>query len=205
MGESSQFLLLTASDSYYASSLCLCCSDGEEGEKRQKIVNKGIFDRNSFFALVLFRSSNRTISRGGRMTTQPSLGIVLQNGPLLRQFAKDLLQFPRAPGATTHPLSVLLCLLDLLGHLQQSERLPGPEKREQGTVGLGLFGDVTRSEIPRGGEEEGALEAARAWERRNAGSSPSSSPAIGNDDLDSWKAFVAYLAESVSIPAPLVA
>lgn len=141
--------------------------------------------------------------------TKPSLGAVLQSEALLRQFAKDLLQVPRAHGTTTtHPLSVLLFLLDLLAFLHQSEASPAPGEAttEKGTVvGLGLLGDVTLSELPRGGgEEDGVLEAARRWERRNGGSAPSS-PAVGSDELDSWKAFSGYLAELVSFSALLVA
>lgn len=139
----------------------------------------------------------------------PALGAVLQNEALLRQFAKDLLRIPRAHGTTTtHPLSVLLFLLDLLSFLHQSESIPAPvgeAETEKGTVGLGLLGDVTLSELPGGGgDEDGVLESARRWERRNAGSAPSS-PAVGNDELNTWKAFSGYLAELVRFSALLVA
>lgn len=148
------------------------------------------------------------------MERQPPLGVVLRSEALLQEFAKDLLQVPRPhESTTTHPLSVLLFLLDLLSYLHRDESNSGAEKRAmsgKGSVGLGLLsaGDVTRSEIPLGVEVEsavdGELEGARAWERRNAGSSPSS-PEVSTGALDDWKAFSAYLAELVRFPAPLMA
>ncbi|KAK4699445.1 hypothetical protein P7C70_g6816, partial [Phenoliferia sp. Uapishka_3] len=122
------------------------------------------------------------------MSTSAELSTILSNSLKLKQFALALLDTPEAVDhpdrRTTHPLAVLLFLLDSLVFLRSAGELGSNlRKREKERIGLGIDG----GEEADGEDQSGA----RPNAARDKGSET-------EDESESWEEWVQYIAELVS-------